>query len=91
MGFEHWFEAFEEIGNDRIYKPDGSLGPIPARSIREFSQDWPPDDALLFRRCIRAMDEVYLNHVNGVIDIPESDNPARDAFRANMRKAPEND
>lgn len=87
MGYESWLEAFGEITHDRP-SSDGIVGPIPSWSIREYTADWPPDDAALFRRCIRAMDDVYLKHVNGIVDVPESENPARDAFRANMRKAP---
>lgn len=86
MGYESWLEDFGELSSDRLVS-DAGFGPIPARSIRDHVAGWDADDAALFRRCIRAMDAVYLKHVNGVVDVPESDNPARDAFRARMRKA----
>jgi hypothetical protein len=39
----------------------------------------------MFRRAIRAMDVVYLKSQSNEPDIPETDNAARDAFRAAMR------
>lgn len=59
-----------------------NVGPIPAASIDRQEQ------GALFRRVIRAMDGVYLAHVrrNGEPELPESDNPARDAFRGAMKR-----
>lgn len=76
-GYEGWFAAFYELSTDR--QLGMAIGPIPAGSIER------QNEAPLFRRVIRAMDGVYLAHVRGVPDVPESDNPARDAFRAKMR------
>lgn len=39
----------------------------------------------MFRACMRAMDQVFLKSQRKEPDLPESDNPARDAFRAAMR------
>ena len=76
-GYEGWFDAFYELSTDR--QLGMAIGPIPAASIDR------QNEGPLFRRVIRAMDGVYLAHVRGVPDVPESDNPARDAFRAAMR------
>lgn len=51
---------------------------------------WPDEDASMFRECIRAMDAVYMAHVNKAGNdeqpVPEgSDNPARDAVRGILR------
>ena len=85
-GFESWLLDFFELSNDRPIREWGQ-GPIPSTSIRAHVAGWGKQEADLFRMCIRQMDGVYLRHVNGVVDAPESDNPARDAFRARMRKA----
>jgi len=61
------------------------MGPIPSSSLDQYTAGWPDDDAQAFRQAIRAMDAVYLNHHSKEQDIPETDNPARDAFRAVMR------
>ena len=37
-----------------------AAGPIPASSIARHTADWAYDDALAFRICMRAMDEVFL-------------------------------
>ncbi len=39
----------------------------------------------MFRACIRAMDEVWLDPDPSAGEPPQSDNPARDAFRAAFR------
>jgi hypothetical protein len=39
----------------------------------------------MFRACIRAMDAAFLKSQLDEPEVPESDNPARDAFRAKMR------
>lgn len=39
----------------------------------------------MFRDCMRAMDQVFLKPQRREPDLPESDNPARDSFRAAMR------
>lgn len=36
-------------------------GPIPRSTIIDHTQGWHPDDAEMFRVCMRRMDEVYLN------------------------------
>lgn len=62
------------------------IGPIPAASIARHTKDWSSGEAEMFRAAIRAMDAVYLkHHSNEPTDVPETDNAARDAFRAAMR------
>lgn len=87
-GYEGWYDAFYELGTDRHI--GNAIGPIPAGSIARHTEGWPPCEAGLFRRVIRSMDRVYLGHLSsgGAPDAPESDNPARDAFRAAMKKGP---
>lgn len=76
-GYEEWFTAFYELSTDR--QIGMAVGPIPAASIDRHG------GGALFRRVIRAMDRVYLAHVRGDVDVPESENPARDSFRAAMK------
>lgn len=73
-GFEPWLDAFWELSTDRPIGMDGP-GDIPASSIRRWSADMAPDDAELFRRCIRAMDRVALER-----DEPKTLTP--DLFKA---------
>jgi hypothetical protein len=80
-GYEDWWEAFFELSTDRINGV--GIGPIPAASIARHVTGWPLNEARVFRRVIRAMDRVYMTHDEG--EEPESDNPARDAFRSGMR------
>ncbi|MCK9513519.1 MAG: hypothetical protein M0R28_20155 [Pigmentiphaga sp.] len=58
---------------------------IPAQSIRDASRNMTPEDAEMFRICIRAMDRVFLRHQNGGAD-PEPTMTARDSFRAAFKK-----
>ena len=76
-GYDGWYRDFFELSTDR--QIGMAVGPIPAASIERQGR------CELFRRVIRAMDRVYLAHVRGEGDEPESDNPARDAFRAAMK------
>lgn len=82
-GAEAWFEAFWELSTDRRVSEYGT-GPIPASSIRSHTEGWPEEDRDAFRVCIRAMDAAFLKSQSNEPDIPESDNPARDMFRARM-------
>lgn len=83
-GFEDWFDAFHELSTDR--QIGNIIGPIPAGAIARHVDGWCNSEASLFRRVIRAMDAVYLRHLhNGGLPEVESDNPARDTFRAAMR------
>lgn len=38
------------------------VGAIQYTSLRLYTAGWPPDEVMLFTRCIRAMDQVYLDH-----------------------------
>ena len=80
-GFEHWIDAFYDLSTDR--QLGQVIGPIPDASIVRH----PENVYRLFKRCIRAMDDVYLRHVRsgGMPDAPETDNDARDSFRRAMR------
>ncbi|WP_425454224.1 hypothetical protein [Pelagibacterium sediminicola] len=82
-GAESWFQTFFELGTDR--QIGMGLGPIPAASIDRHVAGWPGADAQAFRQAIRAMDALYLKHHAKEPDVPETDNAARDAFRAAMR------
>lgn len=85
-GLEPWFEAFWELGTDR--QIGQVVGPIPAASIDRHTAGWPDAEAQAFRRCIRAMDQVFLKSQRGSVSVPESEDPARDAFRSGMRRLP---
>ena len=61
-GFAGWYEDFFELSTDRQFNM--GAGPIPAASIDRYVFGWDSDDADMFRHCIRAMDSVYLAHVN---------------------------
>lgn len=39
-----------------------AAGPIPRSSIVDHTRGWHPDDAEMFRVCIRRMDAVYRDH-----------------------------
>lgn len=79
-----WLDDFFELGSDRAIGMNGP-GPIPAASISRHTDGWPDDDEDTFRFVIRELDRAYLNSQRPDGDIPQSDNPARDAFRAVMR------
>lgn len=83
-GTEQWLADFFELGTDRRMGMNGP-GPIPAASLDRHTAGWPEDDAEVFRFVVREMDRAYLNSLRPDGDVPESDNPARDAFRAVMR------
>ena len=76
-GYEDWYRAFHELSTDR--QIGMAVGPIPAAAIDRHG------GGAFFRRVIRAMDRVYLAHVRGDVDAPESENLARDSFRAAMK------
>ena len=84
-GYDGWYNDFWELGTDRSI--GFSVGPIPAASIARHVAGWDEADALIFRRVIRAMDEVYLRHAeNGGMPEPEEgEQSAKDAFRSAMR------
>ncbi|WP_435531518.1 phage tail assembly chaperone [Pseudogemmobacter faecipullorum] len=86
-GYEDWFAAFFELSTDRPTSDHGS-GPIPAGSIARHCIGWPEDEQEAFRTCVRAMDAAWLKSQRNEPDLPESDNPARDAFRVGMGKGP---
>ena len=83
-GTEHWLGDFFELGTDRQIGTSGP-GPIPASSLDRHTANWSEDEAEVFRFVIRELDRAYLNSLQPDGDVPESDNPARDAFRAVMR------
>jgi len=58
---------------------------IPAASIRAASQHMTPDDAEMFRVCIRAMDREFLNIHHGKSEAPPQET-AKDAFRAAFKR-----
>lgn len=61
-GLGVWFDEFVELSNDR--QLGDVVGPIPAASIARSASRLSDDDALLFRKCIRAMDAEYLTWVS---------------------------
>jgi hypothetical protein len=79
-GTEVWLDDFFELGTDRSMG-----GRIPAASIARHVEGWPDDEAGMFRFVIRELDQAYLAHLRPDGDVPVSDNPARDAFRARMK------
>jgi hypothetical protein len=83
-GTEGWLDDFFELGTDRAMGMN-SPGPIPSASISRHVENWPEDEADTFRFVIRQLDQAYLGHLRPDGDVPVSDNPARDAFRALMR------
>lgn len=100
-GYEEWVGAFLELGTNRQLGM-GGLGPIPSLAIDQYCSDWPRTEAALFKAVMRAMDNAYLNHdpverarekmaAEMAVDSPElvveTDNAARDSFRAAMRRA----
>ena len=68
-GFEPWLLAFWELSTDRQIGGERT-GPIPASSISRECADMDPDEAVLFRRCMRALDRVYLAHLTNAADKP---------------------
>lgn len=82
-GAEEWLSAFWELSTDR--QIGFSTGPIPSASIDRRTMRMDEEEAVMFRTCIRAMDQSFLKAIRDEPDVPESDNPARDAFRAAMR------
>lgn len=83
-GTEAWLDDFFELGTDRSIGMNGP-GPIPAASIIRHVEGWPDDEADMFRFVIRQLDQAYLGHLRPDGEVPVSDNPARDAFRAVMK------
>ena len=69
-GFEPWLLAFWELSTDRQIGGERT-GPIPAASIARECVDMEPDEAALFRRCIRALDRVYLAHLTNAAEKPK--------------------
>lgn len=92
-GYASWVEAFWELSTDRNIMGDRP-GPIPSRSIREYSQGWEPETRELFRKALRAMDREFLGQASPAPQVveaaepeaPTSDNPARDNFRAMFKR-----
>lgn len=85
-GAEDWLADFYELSSDR-QRGDGWIGQLPAASIDRHTAGWPDEDRQMFRACMRALDEVFLKSQRNEPDLPESDNPARDMFRAKMGAA----
>jgi len=83
-GTEGWLDDFLELGTDRAIGMNGP-GPIPSASISRHVDGWSEDEADTFRFVIRRMDHAYLGHLSPAAEAPDSDNPARDAFRVAMR------
>lgn len=89
QGYEPWLSAFWELGTDRSFGM--SAGPIPSSAIRAHTQGWDPDEAEKFRLAMRALDALYLPHINGSKDAdltedvdPDRSEPetfSRDMFR----------
>ena len=79
-----WFSDFYELGTDRPTSM-GGVGPIPSATLDRYTAAWPQDEADMFRYVIRKLDGAYLRSLQPDGDVPESDNPARDAFRTAMR------
>jgi len=79
-GAIQWLDDFFELGTDRQLTGYGS-GPIPARSIARHTAGWEDSESSMFTHVIRALDDVWLKMQSPDSDAPESDNPARDAFR----------
>lgn len=75
-GAAAWYSAFWELSSDR--QVGMVVGPIQYISIRFYTAGWPPDETTLFTRCIRAMDQVYLEHASSDA---EEKSFSRDMFR----------
>lgn len=88
-GYEDWWNDFWELCTDR--QIGNVIGPLPATSIDRHTAEWPAAQRSMFKTCMRAMDGVYLAHVQsgGLPDGPDSDNIARDGFRAAMKQGPD--
>lgn len=69
-GLDPWLDAFWELSTDRQVGGYGT-GPIPAASIARACADLCPDEAEMFRRCMRALDRVYLAHLTNGADKPK--------------------
>jgi len=79
-GAVQWLDDFFELGTDRQLTGYGS-GPIPSSSIARHVDGWLEGEAEMFRHVIRALDGAWLKRQSPDSEVPESDNPARDAFR----------
>jgi len=79
-GSVQWLDDFFELCTDRQLTNYGA-GPIPAQSIFRHISGWPDGESTMFLIVIRALDAAWLKHQSPDSDVPESDNPARDAFR----------
>lgn len=82
-GAEEWLSAFWELSTDR--QVGFATGPIPSASIDRRTAGMDADEAAMFRYCIREMDKAFMKAIRDEPEVPESENSARDAFRANMR------
>lgn len=82
-GADEWLAIFWELSTDR--QIGFTTGPIPAASIDRRAAGMGGEEAAMFRTCIRAMDAAYMKAAMGEPEVPETDNSARDAFRAAMR------
>ncbi len=61
-GYQPWYDAFWELGTDRSFGM--AVGPIPARSIENYTYGWDVGEAEKFRLVIRHLDSVYLKRTN---------------------------
>lgn len=59
-GAAEWYEAFWEMSSDRNIGME--YGPIPSHSIRSFAAELHESEQVPFRRIIRKMDQVFLDH-----------------------------
>lgn len=80
-GAVQWLDDFFELGTDRQLTGYGA-GPIPSSSIARHVAGWSDGEASMFRHVIRALDGAWLKRQSPDGEMPESDNPARDAFRS---------
>jgi hypothetical protein len=85
-GLGEILSAFHELSTDR--QIGMAAGPIPSASIDRRVTGMSDSDAAFFRRCIRELDNVFLQHIAGdsaPSETQETTNSARDAFRSRMK------
>lgn len=83
-GFNEWYDDFFELSTDR--QIGMAVGPIPKSSIEKHTEGWPPDDAEMFRFCMRAMDAVYLEREEKPApDVASQRAAFNDAFKGRRR------
>ena len=72
-GTQDVIDAFWELSTERAFAM-GGVGPIPYSKIVDHLDrgGYESQDAVTFRRCIRAMDKAFMDHVNRKDDDPKS-------------------